>query len=289
MYDPRTLALVENAPPLEGLNLSKLPRRLARDYATIVSLRVRITEAQGKVTMPSSLRKSLARLRSLANTYEAYVSLLSRRDDKASAAFVSASARHLLSLASQLDGKHLSASDHLDSNAISCSLSAMLLFVISGQPADAAEVAKTIAVGPDVGVRSSLLSALCNLAIGALTPIVQDKMPAPPGGNGEAWDELGSQVLWYRLLLACRGLAQRLLGQPGDPAHDPQTMIRQVVQDSVRKISVARDKNGSTTLSGYSRFAGPHHLAVLLDQAAGELRNRAVVSAGCPSGVDGGE
>jgi hypothetical protein len=42
MFDPQTVTLIRQAPPLEGLDLEKLPQLLTDAFATLVAARIRL-------------------------------------------------------------------------------------------------------------------------------------------------------------------------------------------------------------------------------------------------------
>ena len=55
MFDPDTVALMAQAPPLEGLDLTRLPQDLTEVYAEIVTARIRLRELA--ITAYSSCRR----------------------------------------------------------------------------------------------------------------------------------------------------------------------------------------------------------------------------------------
>lgn len=65
MFDTPTAELIAAAPPLEGLDLSDLPKELTRAYSTIVSLRMRLREANVSEAPREELRSVLERLERL--------------------------------------------------------------------------------------------------------------------------------------------------------------------------------------------------------------------------------
>jgi superfamily II DNA/RNA helicase len=284
MYDPNTASLIEGSPPLEGLDTSTLAREMTRDYAEIVSLRVRFHETQKVKKISGKFRRRLRRLELLANTYEAYVALLPDKADRNAAAFVSASAHHLLAIAAEARG---SPRPSLHRDGISPAVSAMLLFLISGHPADAAEMVKWISTDGLTEASSALLRAGQCLAAGRLPEILNAAQPMPPGIAGTpSWDLAATDVLWYRLLHACRHLASNLLGEPAITSAELEAEILAVGRDSVSQFSLDGHDGQDDAMAGYYRFAGPHHLATLLWQVARELLLQAVVNSPYPQGID---
>src|SRR5580704_5315415 len=98
MFDPATSALIQRAPPLDGLDLEQLPKRLTEAFADIVSARIRMRGGTGEDDGAEALTATLAELRRLAAAHEAYAALLPDRDNRAAAAFVAASAHQVVTL-----------------------------------------------------------------------------------------------------------------------------------------------------------------------------------------------
>jgi hypothetical protein len=99
MFDPDTVALMAQAPPLEGLDLARLPQDLTEVYAEIVTARIRLRELASGQVLPDTVRNSIKTMRRLASAQEAFVSTLPDREDRSAAAFVAASAHHVCMLA----------------------------------------------------------------------------------------------------------------------------------------------------------------------------------------------
>lgn len=65
MFDPTTAALIRAAPPLDGLDLDNLPRRLTEAFAQIVSARMRLSGAPAEAG-DEALLATVAELRRVA-------------------------------------------------------------------------------------------------------------------------------------------------------------------------------------------------------------------------------
>src|SRR5688572_821534 len=126
MFDPTTAALIRAAPPLDGLDLSGLPKRLTEAFADIVSARIRLRGSAGEDDDPA-LRETISELRRLAAAHEAYAALLPDRDNRAAAAFVAASAHQAISLAQ----RRVRPTSYVEMAAISPDISATLLFLLA--------------------------------------------------------------------------------------------------------------------------------------------------------------
>jgi hypothetical protein len=198
MFDAMTEALIRAAPPLEGLDLDNLPKRLTEAYADIVSVRIRLCGATADAD-DAALRATVAELRRIAAAHETYAALLPDRENRASAGFVAASAHQAVSLA--LRGAN--APSGVDTAAVSADVCATLLFLLADAHADAAEAAKRIVPAANVGpVEGALLLAIRNLAQGRLGEIVDAYEPEIDVDG----DDLGFRALDALRLLLLRGV-----------------------------------------------------------------------------------
>src|ERR1700733_7230041 len=153
MFDPITAALYRAAPALDGLDLEGLPKRLTSAFADIVSARIRLRgEAYDRVS--PELTETLNELRRLAAAYECYVALLPERENRAAAAFVSATAHQACMFGRSAEG----GGSRVNAAALSPEVCATLLFLVAEANADASEAAKRII--PDPGQTSHVERAL---------------------------------------------------------------------------------------------------------------------------------
>ena len=68
MFDPTTAALIRAAPPLEGLDLDNLPKRLTEAFADIVSARIRLRGAPADAE-DEALAATVTELRRIADLF----------------------------------------------------------------------------------------------------------------------------------------------------------------------------------------------------------------------------
>src|SRR6266851_2398037 len=134
MFDPITTALIRTAPPLEGLDLDALPKRLTAAFADIVSARIRLRSA-GVEDVDPEVGETLSELRRLAAAHESYVALLPERENRAGAAFVAAAAHQACMLRRVAVVGH----SRIDAAAVTPEICATLLFLVAEANADAAE------------------------------------------------------------------------------------------------------------------------------------------------------
>jgi hypothetical protein len=282
MFDPTTAALIRAAPPLEGLDLDNLPKRLTKAFADIVSARIRLRGAPAEAD-DEALLATIAELRRIAAAHETYAALLPDRENRASAAFVAASAHQAVSLA--LRGAE--PTSQVDMAAVSPDICATLLFLLAEAHADAAEAAKRIVPAADAGpIERALLLAIRSLAQGRLGEIVGADEPEV---NVDG-DDLGLRALDALRLLLLRGvtgLARQLrlrvdlAPEAGGvvPASALFAQVRALASEPIDGAGVA----GETLLSLYP---GPLHLANLLLGLEGDLLGTALSRIPTPGGVD---
>lgn len=282
MFDPTTAALIRAAPPLEGLDLDNLPKRLTEAFADIVSARIRLRGAPADAE-DEALVATVTELRRIAATHETYAALLPDRENRASAAFVAASAHQAVSLAF----RKAQATSHVDMAAVSSDVCATLLFLLAEAHADASEAAKRIVPAADAGpIERALVLAIRSLAQGRLGEIVAGDEPEIDI-NG---DDLGLRALDTLRLLLLRGvtnLARQLrlrvdlAPEAGGvvPASELFAQVRGLASEPIDGAGVARE----TLLSLYP---GPLHLANLLLGLEGDLLGTALSRIPAPSGVD---
>ena len=282
MFDATTAALIRAAPPLEGLDLDNLPKRLTEAFADIVSARIRLRGATAEED-DEALLGTIAELRHIAAAHETYAALLPNRENRASAAFVAASAHQAISLA--LRGAN--APSHVDIAAVSPDVCATLLFLLAEAHADAAEAAKRIVPAANAGpIERALLLAIRNLAQGRLGEIVgADEPEIDVDGN-----DLGFRALDALRLLLLRGVTNlaRQLRLRVDVAPEAGgvvsasalfAQVRALASEPIDGAGVA----GETLLSLYP---GPLHLANLLLGLEGDLLGTALSRIPTPGGVD---
>lgn len=282
MFDPTTAALIRAAPPLEGLDLDNLPKLLTEAFADIVSARIRLRGARADAE-DEALVATVTELRRIAAAHETYAALLPDRENRASAAFVAASAHQAISLAL----RNAQATSHVDMAAVSSDVCATLLFLLAEAHADASEAAKRIVPAADaVPIERALLLAIRSLAQGRLGEIVADDEPEIDIDG----DDLGLRALDALRLLLLRGvtnLARQLrlrvdlAPEAGGvvPASQLFAQVRGLASEPINGAGVA----GETLLSLYP---GPLHLANLLLGLEGDLLGTALSRIPTPSGVD---
>lgn len=282
MFDPTTAALIRAAPPLDGLDLDNLPKWLTEAFADIVSARIRLRGATAEAD-DEALVKTVAELRRIAAAHETYAALLPDRENRASAAFVAASAHQAVSMAL----RSIDSLSQVDIAAVSPDVCATLLFLLAEAHADAAEAAKRIVPGQKAGpIERALLLAIRNLAQGRLGAVIGAEEPVIEVDG----DDLGLRALDALRLLLLRGITNlaRQLSLRTDVAPEAGGIVpASVLFAQVRALaSEPIDGAGLTGETLLSLYPGPLHLANLLLGLEGDLLGTALSRIPTPGGVD---
>lgn len=289
MFDAETENLIKNAPALEGLDLSALPKEFTRIFASIVAARMRLRrmgsqqKTESGTEDPSmgvrqAVQKEISFLLHLANTQEALISVSPNRTDRKSAAFVAGTAHYVLLQAKRLIAD-TEASIRLGINSIPPEVSATLLFLIAGASADASQMSREISglLRAENGARERLLNDIGLFASGQLTKI------GSPGENAidpcdESPAERACSVLYHLIHLNLFKFAQVMLGQLN---------LTSIAAEFAKIEELAMHSMPTGQLfSFYSVFAGPRHLAVLLRCLAQDFPEASVANIPVPSGCD---
>jgi superfamily II DNA/RNA helicase len=287
MFDADTVALIEQAPALPGLDLKNLPRRLTDAYAKLVSARIRLRTVVVDQPLPDDIQELVRNTNRLAFSQEALVSALGERENRAAAAFVGGAAHHVALLANKI-GERSPQASRLLLESIPPEVSATLLFLIAESSADAAEMAKAIVVDTDDAVESALLDAIAQLANGRLELILGADLPVADQiliGNRQ---EQAVRALYFMLLQGIRHLAEELLGRTSDDFVSVKGRGRQFFERvkslCVEPLTSAADGDDLP----FSVYPGPRHLASLLSSAARDLAESSLLEIPPPAGLDGG-
>lgn len=282
MYDPLTVDLIRQTPPLRDLDRDGLPDWLTKSYATIVAERLRLRT--GEAADDKKLAELVARSRRLAFTNEALVSVSPGRDDRAAAAFVAATAHQLVFNAERVHTAEKSSS-FLDVQSVSPDIAAMLLFLVAEASADAEEMARWVDTkAADNLVVRTLILALQALARGRLGDILNADFPPPATVRHGSMAVAAARALYRTILKGVRMLAHRLTGTRGPGVDgDPVEIFHEV-----KSLCVAGDgvDTGDMNTGSVSAFSGPNHLASILIAVARDIVGGAVMEIPPPNRID---
>lgn len=286
MFDPETVALMNRAPELEGLENERISQTITEAYAEIVSSRIRMRELQGEEAAEFELPEVVQRMRRLAFVQEALVASSIERENRAAAAFVAASAHHACLLAESLLTSH-ERNSALNFEGISPDVSATILFLCAEASADAAEVSKLIHLGGKEQLEGKLLHAIKSFATGNLSALLRIELLTPIQILGTGGQNAATRALYHKILEALIKAAATMLDAELEfPLSELDSLgtLQQVQELCVHPALQHFSSDGSIHNSIYP---GPLHLATLLQGTLRDFLETGVVKVPPPAGVDG--
>lgn len=313
MFDPVTVGLIAQAPPLKSLNLEELPKQFTNAYAEIVAARVRMRGLVDADSRTEALSELIDQMRRLAAAQEAFVASDPTRQTRAAAAFVAGAAHQLCLMAEIAEAESTSgdgpdeAGEQEDGASDSGSstppadkqprmtyagavraapeISATLLFLVADAQPDAAEMAKRIRSPEGTSGEAQFIHAIADLAAGRLEAINSRDVPTygQPADTSPAG--LATDALLRRLHAGVRQLAVEILAKPSAP---PLPSRARDIFIEVKGLALSRldgvfNEGGPVAVSV---FPGPLHLANLLIAVAGDLIESGLCRVPAPSGVN---
>ena len=283
MFDSLTADLIRKAPPLEGLDLDRLPEQLSEFYAKIVTARLRLRSDQ--VVDDEELEELITSIQRLAFTNEALVSVLPLRENRAAAAFVAASAHQLVFNAKRVR-RPGAAPSFLGVHSVSPDISSMLLYLVAEASADASEVARRVHSVSDDLVERSLIEALKALAQGNLQSIAETALPPNSEIQRPGVANTATTVLYRAILKGVQVLAAQILAAGSSPSHDePVEIFRKIKSLCIAEIDLDLDILSKKPVSV---FSGPFHLSSLLIAVTNDIMGSAITAIPPPRGIDPG-
>ena len=280
MFDPVTAEFVRSAAPLPGLDPASLVDELTAAYVDIAAARLAIGTDNPQL---QELAQLAARMSRLADAYEAEVVLDVQSGRRRSIAFVAASARQVLSQIARLL-TDANAPTVLNDRMVGAELSASLLFLIAQRSSDAYEASRDIsAAGEPNALRRALILALGRFARGQFELLLEIDAEQEALDTSNPVD-LATDLLFRQLLRALRELASVGLGQVGvEGIENALGIFRQVQKFAIEETSA---EGLIESFSATSVFAGPYHLAALLERTASSFGQDILVLTPAPSGAD---
>lgn len=280
MFDPVTAAFVRASAPLPGLNPASLVDELTAAYVDIAAARLALSSEQAQAP---DLRPLVDRMSRLADTYEAQIVLDVNNERRRSMAFVAGSARQVLTQIEKLTPS-FERPTNLNDKVIGPEISAALLFLIAQRSSDAYEASREIrAAGEANAVRRALILAIGRFARGQFESLLEIDAESEKLDSSER-AEFAADLLFREILRGLRILARVGLGRLNSDAIFQALITFRKVQEL--SIDQANFDNFDLKIGSISVFAGPHHLAALLERAAGSFGQDLLVSIPPPSGAD---
>ncbi|MEZ2334658.1 DEAD/DEAH box helicase [Mucilaginibacter sp. RCC_168] len=272
MYNTITEKVIRSAPQIGDIDPERLPQELTKIYARIVTIRRTLTD--GVPLHSKNAKRSIKLLRRLASNLETLAVLRKNHPQLRSVAFVAGTAHYLLLLIyNQLDTFF---KGEFSEDQIPPAVSAIILFLIGNSPADAAEVAGKVFRSTESHITGQIQISLCLLAQGKLTQILELKPVETQTGGREG---AALYILWEKLFIGIQEMAASLLGSRSAQSAN---YFRQV-------IDLGTYNYGGELDGLLSYYAGPLHLAKLLDILSEDLLNRGIVNVQAPTGIDAEE
>ncbi len=288
MFDPVTAELLKAAPGLPDLNPETLPQTLTRQYAELVTRRLRAVEGAQPEARGRSGEWPLSRI---ADAYELVTSIHRDPAVKRAAAFVAATAHQILAQERLGSGGRVEGS-FVTRDGLNPDVAASLLFLAAKQYADANEAARRIEfASPENGTLDTLLAEdLIGLAVGDLEGILERARSRQSASGVDLSADLetrGLMALLEAILVGIEMFAAEVLDE-----RLPRSA--RYVFDSARAVfarvlELSSHRHASTGLDPVpllTTYPGPRHLAALLLAAYDATASDAATKINVPPGVD---
>lgn len=265
MYNFVTEELIKKIPHVEGFTEELLPVTLTKIYAQIISLSAKYEDGEIPFDL-EVLQSDGKKLNILSNTLELYLFANSQTDKRKSMAFVAATARKLL-----FEIKEVHEDEVLDLNYIPSDLYASLLYVISGNFADAQEVAEGFCVRREADQYvKKLYNSIKLLVSGNLHELQSLTINEPKEYND--LQQYTEWLLWKELVTGIKQFSISLLGKK---AYTINSFLK------VRELSVYEDK----LIALRDVYVAPYILSTLFILSCEEMWSHAVINVSTPIGV----
>lgn len=266
MYNTVTEELIKRIPHVEGFVENLLPVTLTTIYAKIISLSAKYKDGEIPFDL-ETLKDDRKKLNILSNTLELYLFANPNSDRKKSIAFVAATARKLL-----FKIKDVQEDEVLDLNYIPSDLYASLLYVISGNFADAQEVAEGFSMRKETDKYiNKLYKAVKLLVNGNLTKLHNLEINEPIEYHD--LQQYTQQLFWKELVIGIKRFSTSLLGEE---KYSISTFLK------VHELSVYEDDS----ISLRDVYVAPYILSTLLILSCEEMWKHAVINVTTPAGVE---
>jgi hypothetical protein len=280
MFDAESARLIRLAPRVADIDPGTLPQALTRTYAQLVALRMRAADPEAAAAADERYEGLLR----LAAVYEGVVDTTEDEGHRRGAAFVAATAYQILGRVADRDD---SDAPLLTPDAIHPRVAAPLLFIIAGQSPDAREAGGRLAILRDGPVLiGALIESVADLARENLVAILNraERLAERRPDRGDLIGQ--TEQTLYGLCWA--GLAQLAASVLARDA--PQTLFRrfdtpEATFRQVEALSAMRPHLAREGIEIVNTYAGPRHLARLLQQASRQFMGFGLAGLPAPAGV----
>lgn len=282
MFDAESARLIRLAPAVADINPQTLPQDLTRAYAQLVALRLRSAEPDAGAA--AELRHE--RLLKLAAVYEGVVDSFEDEDHRRGAAFVAATAYQILGRLVDEDAIDLPL---LAPDGIHPNIAAPLLFLIAGQSPDAREAGARLSPPREEPVLiQALIESVADLARENLDGILAraERLTGTRPHNANGLVSQTEQTLYG---LCWTGLVQMAAAVMG--RERPESVFRRfdtpdATFRQVEALSTLPPHLGEWPALIVNTYAGPRHLARLLQHASRQFMGFGLATLPAPAGVD---
>lgn len=288
MFDPVSAELLRSAPELPGLDPNRIPQILTREYAQLVSMRLRgaVEETDLDVDVEWNLDR-------IADCYELITSVHSDPAIRRPSAFVAASAQQIIARRQEFLSFDSTTPPNIDRDRVDPSIAAVLLFLAAEQYADANEAASSIQMEHEGQLdEASILSEhIFNLARGELSAILDRgkvwRQERDPSNSTLDLESVALSALLETLAAGIEMLAAQMLALPNPLGTEALDTPLQAFL-AVSSLSASNLGTNVETLIGplEASYSGPRHLASLLIAAYDGIHEAALANIPSPEGSD---
>ena len=321
MFDAKTAELLRSAPAVPGFDPDLLPAFLTHHYANLASYRLGGLESASKDQDASEEQDFEWTLERLADTYELTAVLEIEPEMVRASAFVAATAQQIIGRRETID-PDAAARPNIDQNRVESALSAVLLFLLAEQFADANEATAAIDVNKDIQLYEAtiLTEHIIDLGKGSLHEILRrselrrsELMRSElrdVSGEFQDLDERALAALFESLATGIEIFAADFLKMPlPETVSGRYDNARQAFQHVISLSATRRNISGLLETIGLREslgqqetlgrretldlratidfvFAGPHHLASLLLRVIDGISATSLMEVSLPEGAD---
>lgn len=281
MFDAQTAALLRSAPEVPGFDPELLPAFLTYQYANLASYRL------GGLEAASDEQGDEWTLERLADTYELTAALQIEPKTARASAFVAATAQQIIARRKQAN-PDATALPNIDWHRLDPALSAVLLFLLAEQFADANEATAAISLNTDFQTYEAtiLTEHIIDLGKGRLHEILKRSERWRVLREFQDLEERAFAALLENLATGIELFAAEFLKLPAPSTVSGRYDNPRQAFERVIALSAARqDVSGPLKTIDFA-FAGPHHLASLLLSATDGISPASLMEVPPPTGAD---
>lgn len=284
MFDAQTAALLRSAPELPGLNPQDLPALLTFHYSNLASYRLGGIDTAGNDGGEWPLQR-------IADTYELTAVLQAEPQTARAAAFVAATAQQILARLEQEEPQAKDVMPNIDRDRLDPALSAILLFILSEQLADANEA--TAAIRPNVEGQlyeaTILTEHVADLGKGRLYDILERSERWRRPRMFDSLEERALAALMETIATGIELFAASFLREPVPHVIVGRYESSKLAFERVIALSAGKQPFTSTYEPIDIVYSGPHHLATLLRAATDGILSASLMNIPPPEGANENE